>query len=52
MIIASFNVEILFARAKILDNATWEEGSTQLAAFERSTGPPSGASTALAASSR
>ena len=35
MIIASFNVENLFARAKVLDTATWEEGAKRLAAFER-----------------
>ncbi len=35
MIIASFNVENLFARAKVLDTATWEEGTKRLAAFER-----------------
>lgn len=35
MIIASFNVENLFARAKVLDTTTWEEGATKLAAFER-----------------
>lgn len=35
MIIASFNVENLFARAKVLDTTTWEEGAAQLAAFER-----------------
>jgi len=35
VIIASFNVENLFARAKVLDTATWEEGTKRLAAFER-----------------
>jgi endonuclease/exonuclease/phosphatase family metal-dependent hydrolase len=35
VIIASFNVENLFARAKVLDTATWEEGAKRLAAFER-----------------
>jgi endonuclease/exonuclease/phosphatase family metal-dependent hydrolase len=35
VIIASFNVENLFARAKVLDTTTWEEGAKRLAAFER-----------------
>ena len=35
MIIASFNVENLFARAKVLDTTTWAEGAKRLAAFER-----------------
>ena len=35
MRLASFNVENLFERAKVLNNATWEEGRPQLAAFER-----------------
>lgn len=35
MIIASFNVENLFARAKVLDTTTWEAGAERLAAFER-----------------
>jgi endonuclease/exonuclease/phosphatase family metal-dependent hydrolase len=33
--LASFNVENLFARAKVLNTTTWEEGRPQLAAFER-----------------
>jgi endonuclease/exonuclease/phosphatase family metal-dependent hydrolase len=33
--LASFNVENLFARAKALNTATWEQGRPQLAAFER-----------------
>ena len=35
MRLASFNVENLFARAKVLNTATWDEGRPQLAAFER-----------------
>lgn len=35
MRLASFNVENLFARAKVLNTATWAEGRPQLAAFER-----------------
>jgi endonuclease/exonuclease/phosphatase family metal-dependent hydrolase len=35
MRLASFNVENLFARAKVLNTATWEQGRPQLAAFER-----------------
>ena len=35
MRLASFNVENLFARAKVLNTATWEEGRPKLAAFER-----------------
>lgn len=35
MRLASFNVENLFARAKVLNTTTWEEGRPQLAAFER-----------------
>ena len=35
MRLASFNVENLFARAKVLNTATWDEGHPQLAAFER-----------------
>ena len=35
MRLASFNVENLFARAKVLNTATWAEGQPQLAAFER-----------------
>jgi endonuclease/exonuclease/phosphatase family metal-dependent hydrolase len=35
MRVASFNVENLFARAKVLNTATWAEGRPQLAAFER-----------------
>jgi endonuclease/exonuclease/phosphatase family metal-dependent hydrolase len=33
--LASFNVENLFARAKVLNTTTWEEGRPQLKAFER-----------------
>jgi endonuclease/exonuclease/phosphatase family metal-dependent hydrolase len=33
--LASFNVENLFARAKVLNTATWEQGRPKLAAFER-----------------
>jgi endonuclease/exonuclease/phosphatase family metal-dependent hydrolase len=33
--LASFNVENLFARATVLNGATWEEGRAQLTAFER-----------------
>jgi endonuclease/exonuclease/phosphatase family metal-dependent hydrolase len=35
MRLASFNVENLFARAKVLNTATWAEGRPRLAAFER-----------------
>ena len=35
MRLASFNVENLFARAKVLNTTTWEEGRPKLAAFER-----------------
>ena len=35
MIIASFNVENLFARAKALNPATWSEGEPALKAYER-----------------
>ena len=35
MRLASFNVENLFARAKVLNTATWAEGRPKLAAFER-----------------
>lgn len=35
MRLATFNVENFFARAKVLNTTTWEEGRPQLAAFER-----------------
>lgn len=37
MRLAAFNVENLFARARVMNRRTWPDGRTQLAAFERFT---------------
>ena len=50
VIIASFNIENLFAHAKVLDTATSGGGREALAASSGSTARPSAAGTALSTS--
>ena len=52
MRLASFNVENLFARAKVLNTATWAEGRPSSLPSSASTASPSAASTAKSTSAR